>query len=195
MIYSISEGLLDRFKKKSKKDKSNKQPDKKSSTRSNKQSDKESVMRSNEQYEQTIKAAKEFFNKYLPIFAKIANKEMSNSEICKKNFTITSRIDDEDDINFNKGYVSISFIQYNLWDIEPKARTDYDTSPAIREARKIHERILDAVREYCTKNNISMKFEYTGDWDDIVEDIYIAIENLNLQLKEHYMIFESVKFI
>lgn len=155
-------------------------------------SDKES----NEIIEKSLK----LLNKVIPDLKKIINNELNKSKLCKKYYKIELNTDDlyiqPHNYEYRNPVVILYLLSYSLWDIEPRARTDYDTSPNIKEAESVDNNIIKEIQKYCNKNDITIKIDYCGDWDDICYCIAIPVQSLDLSfsIKEN-SIFEFVELL
>lgn len=175
-IIPMNEGLIDMIKKAFCK-KVHKKPNTKPITKSKNNKSSSSPFTS-EEWDIINDNANKFFKEHWNAITNIAKKIISETDIenAKKGFEfkqyspedIWAFVEDKDYNTEFKGklpvMISSPLVYIDLWDAEPKARTEFD-GPVTQEVWELSYKIQSAIDDYGRDNDIKLYGYIDGDWD------------------------------
>ena len=85
-------------------------------------------------------------------------------------------------------------IGVDLWDVEPKARTDYKSSPACKEVFELNKKIISIIEQHFSSKGLHAEAFEEGDWDTFNICVAYPVSNLGLPYKIDTEVNESTIF-
>lgn len=109
---------------------------------------------------------------------------LTKNEICSKYVEIKTNSKDYD-----------CLASLNLWNPFPNARQLDFNAPYVTEIFDTFNKVVDTINEYCSKNKLPIKCEWSGDWDDYMVWIEVDLNELMKDVVIESSIFSGIRFI